>query len=115
MSSQYRRGDIILVQFPFTDLSSSKLRPALVISQHEDDLIILGIFSRIPDRIKDAWVMIDEKSCNFALTGPKKTSIIKSEKITVVHHSIAKQKLGIFPQTLMRQLSKSLKKALKLE
>ena len=115
MSSQYRRGDTILVQFPFTDLSSSKLRPALVISQHEDDLIILGIFSRIPDRIKDAWVIIDEKSCNFALTGLKKTSIIKSEKITVVHHSIAKQKLGVLPQTLMRQVSEALKKALKLD
>lgn len=74
MSSDYRRGDIILVQFPFTDLSSSKLRPALVISQHEDDLIILGIFSRIPDKEKDTCVIIDEKSCNFALTGLKKTS-----------------------------------------
>ena len=102
MSSEYRRGDIILVQFPFTDLSSSKLRPALVISQHKDDLIILGIFSRIPDRIKDTWVIIDEKSCNFALTGPKKTSIIKGEKITVVHRSIARQKLGVLPQRLIR-------------
>ena len=102
VSSEYRRGDIILVQFPFTDLSSSKPRPALVISQHEDDLIILGIFSRIPDKVKDTWVIIDEKSCNFALTGLKKTSIIKSEKVTVVHRLIARQKLGVLPQRLIR-------------
>lgn len=29
-------GDIILVPFPFSDLSKSKVRPALVVSNNED-------------------------------------------------------------------------------
>jgi len=45
-----KRGEIWLVRFPFSDLSSAKLRPALVWAIHGEDVILIGIFSRIPDK-----------------------------------------------------------------
>ena len=50
----YRRGDIILVPFPFTDLSSSKRRPALVVSPDDfngrlQDLVVIAITSQLTD------------------------------------------------------------------
>lgn len=39
--------EIWLVRFPFSDLTSTKLRPALVLASHREELIILGIFSKI--------------------------------------------------------------------
>ncbi len=47
----YKFGDIILVKFPFTDQSSAKKRPAVIISstaynQNRPDIIIMAITSQ---------------------------------------------------------------------
>src|SRR5437867_5343585 len=51
-TTRYKRGEIVLVPFPFTDLSSSKRRPALVVSSDwfnssNQDLVLVAITSQI--------------------------------------------------------------------
>lgn len=42
------KGDVVVVPFPFSDLTQAKRRPALVIAELEgDDLILCQITSRI--------------------------------------------------------------------
>ena len=41
-------SEVWLVRFPFTDLTSAKVRPSLIVATHQQDVIILGIFSKIP-------------------------------------------------------------------
>ena len=41
-----KKGDIVLVTFPFTDLSSFKRRPALVLFTENDDAILAFITSK---------------------------------------------------------------------
>jgi mRNA interferase MazF len=84
----YESGTVVLVSFPFTDLKSTKVRPALVLNTKGDDVIILGIFSKVPEELRESWIKVDEHSKDFNLTGLKKTSIIKTEKITVIHQSL---------------------------
>ena len=77
-----KRGEIWLVRFPFTDLTSSKFRPALVWEIHREDVILIGIFSRIPAGPKrKTWTVIEEQHPGFRRAGLKKTSLIRSEKI----------------------------------
>ena len=111
-----KRGEIWLVLFPFTDLTSSKLRPALVWAIHREDVILIGIFSRIPAGPKrKTWIVIEEQHPGFRRAGLKKPSLIRSEKIAIVHKSVFKKKLGKLSAGLMEDVEKALKKALKIK
>ena len=57
------RGDIILVPFPFTDLSSHKVRPAIVLSPKPEaaDVIIAFISSAVqPKSVKRTDYILKE-------------------------------------------------------
>ncbi len=101
--------EIWLVSFPFSDLSSNKLRPALVIAVHREEVIILGIFSKIPDGdLRDTWVLVSDQDDDFQETGLKKSSIIRSDKIATVNQSVFHKKLGILSPMLIEKVNLAL-------
>lgn len=46
-TTTYNRGDVILLPFPFSDQSSSKIRPAVIVSPRypSDDLLVVAVTS----------------------------------------------------------------------
>lgn len=91
----FKQGDIILVPFPFSDLSGAKKRPVLVISNDQynkdhDDLITCGITSNIFDR--EYSVLIDDD--NLSEGKLPLTSLIKVDKIFTLNRSIIRRKIG---------------------
>jgi len=108
-------GTVVLVNFPFTDLQSSKVRPAIVLSQKGDDVIIVGVFSKVPEDLQDSWIMIDEGDLGFKQTGLKKTSVIKTEKIAVVHQSLIRKELGRLSPELIQKVKQILRRTLGIE
>ena len=112
--AEHQRSDIVLVRFPFTDLHTTKLRPAVVIAIHGEDVIVVGIFSTIPNKIRNTWLLIDDHHSHFPKTGLKKRSIVKAEKLAVVHHSVIHSTIGSLHPTLMRSLSQLIQHALHL-
>jgi mRNA interferase MazF len=105
-----------VVRFPFTDLHTTKLRPAIVISAFGEDVIVVGVFSRVlPGPLRDTWLLIPERASYFAQTGLKKSSLVKAEKIAIIHRSVLYRKIGSVPAEIMAQIGEKLKKALLLE
>ena len=98
-----------LVSFPFSDLSSNKLRPALVIAVHREEVIILGIFSKIPDsNLRDTWVLVSEEDDDFKETKLKKSSLIRCDKIATVNQSVFHKKLGVLSPMLIEKVNLAL-------
>jgi mRNA interferase MazF len=108
-----KRGEIWLARFPFTDLTTTKLRPALILAIHRKDVLVMGIFSRVLDGIlSKTWVLVEDNHPKFQITGLKKSSLLKAEKIAVVHESVLQRKLGVLPADIMVQAEEALKRAL---
>ena len=88
-------------------------RPALVWAVHGEDVIVVGIFSRVPAGLsRESWVLIEAQHSEFSRIGLKKTSLLKAEKVAVVHNSVFKKKLGSLPKDIMVKAEEALKKAL---
>ena len=96
------RGDVLLVRFPFTDLSAQKRRPALVIGRPSgDDLVLAFVTSNITVIDAQAEHLLRPDDPEFRRTGLKTASLVRLNRIATLHRSLVQRRLGhIGPQTL---------------
>lgn len=104
------KGDIVLIPFPFTDLSNSKYRPALVLIDNELDVTVAFISTRLKWK-EETDLIINPTSHN----GLKKKSLVRLTKIATVDKSLVVGLLGSLEEDLISQLNKNLKIILKLQ
>ena len=85
------KGDVVVVPFPFSDLTQSKKRPALVISVLEgDDLILCQITSQL---IKDNYsILINDK--DFKEGSLKQQSNLRPNRIFTADSHIVLYRVG---------------------
>ena len=106
-----KRGDIYLAPFPFTDGSSSKVRPVLVVSSDifnvGEDVVFVPI-SKGPDPDSPHAVFIDDKSPGFAQTGLKWASSVKWTKPMTIAKKVIKKRLGTIAPDLLADTLKHL-------
>ena len=92
-TTRYKRSDIVLVSFPFTDFSSSKRRPALVVSpdsfnQTMQDVVLAAITTQGAD---DSAFTIDPGDC---IDGSlPKRSVVKPAKLFAMHSTLVLKKI----------------------
>jgi len=95
------RGDVVLTQFPFTDLTGTSLRPALVVSpgQIGEDVVLVAISSVVRGSRVPADYTVDTSHPEFPLTGLRVTSVLRLYKLATVERVVIVRRLGrIGPQ-----------------
>ena len=95
------RGDVVLVRFPFTDLSGLKVRPALVVGQVTgDDLILAFVSSRTARPPSPAEHHVDPSDPEFGRTGLRVASLVRLDRLVTLQRALALRRLGaIGPRT----------------
>ncbi len=104
------RGKIVLVPFPFTDLTAAKLRPALVIYEGEKDAVVAFISSKIPSELSEVDILITRGHPGFRRTGLKAESVIRLDKIATVLKDLILGELGELDEELKKEVNQKLKR-----
>ncbi len=100
----YKRGDIVLVPFPFTDLSTIKQRPALIISsngfnRNHEDVIIVALTSNRASAAKGHNYLID--GTEQLRAGLPKEGVALVGKIITIDQRLIRRVLGsLSPRTV---------------
>ena len=107
----YSKNDIILIPYPFTDMSSQKVRPAVVISSDKgkyEDVFIVPLTSRIHNLSDDEFCLQDwEESGLNVPTAVKRGCLL-------VDSSLIIKIIGTLSKTDSELISKALKSWLEL-
>ena len=89
--AKFIKGDVIVISFPFTDLSTSKRRPALILSNTKgDDYIMLQITSK---NVKDNYA-IPLYQTDFDFGSLQIDSNIRPNKLFTLDEKLIKYKIG---------------------
>jgi len=104
-----KKGDVVLVTFPFTDLSGEKRRPSLVVGASEEHIVVAFITTRAtgPKR----WHTPLPATEQNGLVSP---SVVRCDKILSVDTGLIRGAIGAVSVTTTRHIDTKLRRLLKL-
>jgi len=98
------KGNIVLIPFPYTDLSGSKLRPALILAETPLDVTVSFITTQLQ------WQELTDIILQPShISGIKKISLIRLSKIATITKALVTGKIGTINQTQLADLNQKLK------
>ena len=104
-----KKGDIVLIPFPFTDLLGNKNRPAVILIDSEDDVTVCFITTQMQRQsVFDIFLGPSD------LNGIKKTSLIRLNKIATIDKDLIIGRLGLLDEDVIELLNRNLIQILKL-
>ena len=105
-SGRFVAGEVVVVNFPFTNLEGSKSRPALVMgdSDYADDYILCEITSKN----YDSRVAIELREEDFESGGLRLNSFVRPLVIFTLEKALIKKSVGQVHKRILQQTVKEL-------
>ena len=94
---------VVLIPFPFDDLTQSKVRPAVCLTDPIGPYrhIIVGfISSRVPPMLLASDLLMESDSLEFAVTGLRVTSVLRLHRLMTLAATVINRELGQLPRSM---------------
>jgi mRNA-degrading endonuclease toxin of MazEF toxin-antitoxin module len=99
--ARFVKGDVVVIPFPFSDLTQAKRRPALVVTALEgDDLLLCQITSQ---RVRDRYAISLEDQ-DFESGGLRQKSNIRPNRLFTADQRIILYKVGHLKADKLREV-----------
>ena len=114
-----RRGDVVLLEHPFTSGAGAKVRPVLVVQNDRDNGRLLNtvvvMITRTIHRAGDLDTqLVDVATVEGQASGLKVTSAINCSNLYTVHEQLIHKRIGSLPTATMSQVDGCLRAVLNL-
>jgi len=108
--SNYSRGEVVLVRYPFSDLSSSKIRPAVIVNAPHisEDVFILPLTSKTKSLLAGEFVLTDWSQAGLNLETAVKRGVY------TVRQNLIVQRVGKLSASDLNDLNDALRQWLGL-
>ena len=91
------KGKVVLVPFPFDDLSTTKMWPAVCLTEPigpHRHVVLAFITSQIPPDLQETDLVLDAKQADFSMTGLRVSSTLRLHRLMTVSTTISRRELG---------------------
>ncbi|MGB3683537.1 MAG: type II toxin-antitoxin system PemK/MazF family toxin [Rubrobacteraceae bacterium] len=106
------RGKVVLLPFPFDDLSTTKVRPAVCLTDSigpYEHVILAFITSRIPEELLETDVPLNFERPGHEETGLRFPSVLRLHRLMTVATSMIQRELGALPPELQTEVDEKLR------
>ena len=102
---EFVKGDVVVLPFPFSDLSNSKRRPALVVANLKgEDTILCQITSKT--RIDDYSVILTNEDFNKGSLDC--VSLVRTSRLFTADKSLILYKIGSIKKSKIKEIEREL-------
>lgn len=106
------KGKVVLVPFPFDDLSATKVRPAVCLTNPigvHRHVVLAFITSQVPAPLVSSDIVLDTRDPDFSATGLRVSSTLRLHRLMTVATSIIQRELGELPPRMQAEVNAKLR------